>query len=229
MPIGEFEFSGYLEPEEVHAIIAAIPRVSRHPRRDQLLVELLWQSGARITEVLTLLRGKIGGTSVMLVNLKQRKPVTDKNGKTVRNGSGTIVKIRNEDATKEVEISKELCQRLNDFCLEYGISNPNEWVFKGNRNERNRLSRWYVWSMLTKVSEQVGVKRFGKKHSRTGGRYKGAYPHLLRHSNAMFLLDQTDNIDLVREHLGHASVITTQGYARVKKIKMKKTIEGIEW
>ena len=41
----------YLEPDEIRAIINAIPLVSRHFERDQLLLETMWQTGGRVTEV----------------------------------------------------------------------------------------------------------------------------------------------------------------------------------
>ena len=228
MPNGEFHFSGYLEPEEVRAIIGTIPQVSKHSERDQLLIELLWQSGARVTEAITLVPERIGMTSVVLRNLKQKAILKDKDGKTVRDENRKIVKISDPNALKEVEVSEPLCNRLRQFCKVNEISS-GEWVFKSNRNSNKHLSRWYVWNMLTKVSEVAQVFKFGKRHPRTGGKFKGAYPHILRHSTAMFLLDQTENIDLVREHLGHASVVTTQGYAAVSKRKMKTVIKDIQW
>lgn len=228
MPDGEFRFSGYLEPEEVRAIINTIPVVSRHGERDQLLVETLWQTGARVTEVLTLVPERLGMTSLVLRNLKQRKSLKDKNSKTIRNGFGKIIKIANPDAIKEIEVSESLCTQLKEYCNKNNIQ-IGEWIFSGNRRKDRQLARWYVWDMLTRTSEKARVFKFGKKHIKTGGRFKGAYPHLLRHSNAMYLLDETDNIDLVREHLGHASVVTTQGYARVKETKMKRAIKEIKW
>jgi len=228
MPYDDFRFSGYLEQHEVRAVINAIPLVSGHADRDILLIELLWQSGARVSEVLPLTPNDIGMTSVRLINLKQRIALKDENGVTIRDENHRIVKVHDPDATKEVEISAELCTMLRIFCEEKGMTGDRH-VFQGNRNPDLQLSRWYVWYLLNKASEKAQIRRFGKKNRKTKGRFKGAYPHLLRHSNAMFLLDHTDNIDLVREHLGHASVVTTQGYARVKEIKMKETIREIEW
>jgi len=216
----DFKFSGYLEPQEVHAIINEIPLVSRHIERDTILVELLWQSGARVTEALTLVPERVGMTSVVLRNLKQVKKVKDESGK--------LVKTRNDSAIKEIEVSELICTRLKEFCEQNHIL-PGEWVFKGNMNPNKQLNRWYVWDMLTRVSERAHVFKFGKKDIRTGGRFKGAYPHILRHSNATFLLEATGDISLVQEQLGHASVQTTQGYAVIKKPKIKRLIKNIEW
>ena len=67
------EFAGYLEPEEVRKIIDSVPKISKHPERDQLLLEVLWQTGGRVSEVLELVPEHIGTTSVVLRNLKQMK------------------------------------------------------------------------------------------------------------------------------------------------------------
>lgn len=212
------KFSTYLEPEEVRTIINAIPQVSKHPERDQLLIELIWQSGARVTEAITLTPERIGSTSIVLRNLKQYKKVKV---------SGRSRRTHDKTATKEVEVSNALCQRLKSYCDKNKIE-EGEYVFKG-RIKNNHLSRFYVWKMLGIVSEYVRVYRFGKKNPRTGGRFKGAYPHALRHSNAMFLLEQIGDISIVKEQLGHALITTTQGYAFAKKPRIKKEVAKIEW
>ena len=228
MSNGNFKLSGYLEPDEVHAIISAVPKISHHVERDQLLIELLWQTGARVSESLTLVPERLGMTSVVLHNLKQRKSVIGTDGRTVRDSKGKVVKIKNESALKEVEVSEALCQKLKAFCAKHNIS-PGEWIFKGNTNPEKPLSRWYAWWMLTKVSEQAQVFKFGKRNLKTGGRFKGAYPHVLRHSAAMHLLEETGNILLVQQQLGHASVVTTQGYAFIKQTNIKKAIKEVRW
>jgi len=225
MPNGTTRFSGYLEPEEVRSIINAIPQVSKHPERDQLLAELLWQSGARVTEAITLVPERIGMTSVILINLKQSKPLKGPDGKVLRDENQRPVRVKDENAIKEVEISQDLCQRLKDFCVNISIG---EWIFQ-NKNPLQHVSRWYIWDLITRASEQARIFRFGKRHIRTGGRFKGAFPHLFRHSSAMYMLEETDNIMIVQQQLGHADVKTTQSYAYVKKKQVKKAISKIKW
>jgi site-specific recombinase XerD len=214
------DISGYLEPEQIHAIIEALSNVSKRAERDKLFFELMWQSGGRVQEVTTLVPEHIGMSSVVLRNLKQVKRVKDNTGKTIR--------VHDETAIKEVEISEDLCNRLKEYCKEHKID-IGQWVFPSNRDKKKPLNRWYVWDILTKASESAMVFAFGKRNPRTGGRFKGAYPHLLRHSCAVHLLDKTDNMELVREHLGHSDISTTQIYAKVKSTKMKKSMKDIEW
>lgn len=212
--------ASYLEPDQIHLIIEALPTVSRHVERDMLMLETLWQSGSRVTEVATLLPERIGMSSLILQNLKQSKRIKDENGKYFR--------IHDPSATKEVEVSGDLCNRLKNYCKKHDIQ-PGQWVFPSNRSKSEHIKRGYVWDIINKSSENAMIFTFGKKHPKTGGKFKGAYPHLFRHSCAVHLLDSTDNIELVREHLGHAKITTTQGYAHVKTTKMKNSIRNVKW
>ncbi len=197
----------YLEAEEARKVIAATWEVSKHPLRDSLILELLWQSGCRVTEALTLMPERIGLTSVGLHNLKQR----------------------DKDAIKEVEVSRELCDRLRAFCDSNHIGKGN-WVFQANRkNSKGHLSRVYAWRVVTKAAEQSRVFKLGKKTRASPVGFRPAWCHLFRHGNAMHLLECTEDISLVAQQLGHASVVTTQGYAYTKKPKIRKKVAEIKW
>ena len=220
------QFANYLEREEVRTVISAIPLVSRYPDRDVLLVETLWETGARVSEVLPLTPDAIRLTSITLPNLKQKMSLKGEDGKVVRNEWNKTIKVNNPDAKKEVEVSSKLCDELRKYCEHYKIQG-SQYVFQSPRG--GHVKRGYVWKMLDKASSTVGIIRFGKRHPRTGGRFKGVYPHMFRHSSAMFLLDQTGDITLVQEHLGHAGILTTMVYARIQKPKIKRVIAGIEF
>jgi site-specific recombinase XerD len=224
----EFKFSGYLEPEEVHAVITAIGKISMHPERDELLAEVLWETGGRVSEVITMIPEHVGMTSIVLINLKQRISKKSLQGRVVRNEDGKIVKIHDPNAIKEVEVSAELCKSLKEYISRHDIQ-PGQFVFQANRDTDKPLSRWYVWNMLTKASEKAQVFRFGKHNPATGGRFKGVGPHTFRHSTAMHLLEETNNVMIVKQQLGHASVVTTQGYAYAKGSSIKKVIKDVKW
>ena len=65
-----------------------------------------------------------------------------------------------------------------------------------------RLSRQSAWTVLVKAAERAGVTR-------------DVSPHTLRHSFATHLLDGGADVRVVQELLGHASVTTTQVYTLV--------------
>ena len=65
-----------------------------------------------------------------------------------------------------------------------------------------RLSRQSAWTVLVKAADRAGVTR-------------DVSPHTLRHSFATHLLDGGADVRVVQELLGHASVTTTQVYTLV--------------
>ena len=57
---------------------------------------------------------------------------------------------------------------------------------------------------------------------------KGCTPHRFRHSCGTDLLDETDNLALVQEWLGHESIATTRGYAELSNKKRAKAALGFK-
>ena len=71
-----------------------------------------------------------------------------------------------------------------------------------------RLTRQGGWVLLTAVAERAGVE--------------GISPHTLRHSFATHLLDGGADIRIVQELLGHSSVTTTQVYTLVTVERLRE-------
>ncbi|HEX2577697.1 MAG TPA: tyrosine-type recombinase/integrase, partial [Aquihabitans sp.] len=85
---------------------------------------------------------------------------------------------------------------------------PERWARRGDAealllNTRGgRLSRQGAWIVVHRAGERVGLE----------GRLS---PHVLRHSCATHMLDHGADIRTVQELLGHASISTTQVYTLV--------------
>ncbi len=76
-----------------------------------------------------------------------------------------------------------------------------------------------------------GLRHIVEKHSATA-RESGAdvprkvTPHMFRHSRAMHLLEAGVNLIYIRDLLGHASVTTTEVYAKANPEMRRRAIEG---
>ena len=193
----------YLEPEEIRAIIDAVSNVSKHKERDSLLLETMWQTGGRVTEVLELVPKRIGDNNVILRNLKQEP---------------------SSPPYKETFVTPMLASRLKRFCEKHHL-NEDEYVFQPNRSRKGHLSRWYVWWIISKAAKHANIKRVNRRR----GDFSWAWPHLFRHSCGMFILDQTGQTEMAQRQLGHARITTTQGYAVLKLEKSRKGLADLNW
>lgn len=191
----QYSNNSYILPKEVLKIIKAVPGVSKHPERDTLIIEIGWETGARVSEVLGLVPEHVLEQSIVLTNLKQRHK-----GKPA--------------PTKIVEVTPELCTWIKKYCESNNIA-PGQWVFSMVNDKTRQLHRNIIFTMITRASEAAKVFRLGKANPRTGGRYKGISYHVLRHSYAVYLLRKTDSVKTVQKQLGHANIMSTNAYADI--------------
>lgn len=201
----------FLKPEEIRLFINACKR-----DRDRLVLETMWQTGGRLTEVLSLTPEQIGDNSIILRNLKQRK---------------------DKVVYKKVIVSEDLCVYLKSYIKEQNILETT-LIFSGNRDPNKQLDSLYVWRLITKIGAELGIRRWKSSRWKKGTKEepgKGkpgfwpAWPHLFRHSCAMHILEMTGSTELTQKQLGHSSIITTQAYARVKELDAEKKLSGIDW
>ena len=153
--------------------------------RDRALLEVLYGTGARISEAVgldvddldavdgtVLLRGKGSKERIVPVGSFAREAV-----------DAYLVRGRTELASAASE-----------------TTHSRGALFLNARG--GRLSRQSAWAVLVKTAERAGVTR-------------DVSPHTLRHSFATHLLDGGADVRVVQELLGHASVSTTQIYTLV--------------
>jgi len=154
--------------------------------RDRALLELLYGTGARISEAVgldvddlddtdgtVLLRGKGGKERLVPIGSYAREAV-----------AAYLVRGRPELASTRAAT----------------IATTGGALFLNARG--GRLSRQSAWTVLVKAADRAGVTR-------------DVSPHTLRHSFATHLLDGGADVRVVQELLGHASVTTTQVYTLV--------------
>jgi integrase/recombinase XerD len=156
--------------------------------RDRALLELLYGTGARISEAVGLDVDDVdwGGTG---------SDSTD--GTVLLRGKGSKERIVPVGSYAREAVEAYLVRGRPDL-LAAGRGTPA--LFLNARG--GRLSRQSAWAVLVKAAERAGVTR-------------DVSPHTLRHSFATHLLDGGADVRVVQELLGHASVTTTQVYTLV--------------
>jgi integrase/recombinase XerD len=182
---------------EIVAMIEAAYRVGEPTTlRERALLELLYGSGARVSEVVNLDLSDIhqitnDGVEVQTVKLR------GKGGKDRIVPLGSFAKAALLDYLTRV--------RPN---LAKNSTKTSAALFLNQRG--TRLSRQSAWRFVLNAAKAAGVS--GK-----------VSPHVFRHSYATHLLDGGADIRVVQELLGHASVTTTQIYTLITIDKVRET------
>ncbi len=164
--------------------------------RDRTILELMYGSGLRISEVTNLSLEDIDlETGFMRVLGKGAKE------RVVPIGSVSQLWLNRwlSSSGREHYIPKEFKKRSDEKAL-----------FLSYRG--TRMSRQAIWQMLREAALNVGL---GRK----------CYPHVLRHSCATHMLNHGADLRVVQELLGHVSISTTQIYTAVSIEHLQKSYE----
>lgn len=100
---------------------------------------------------------------------------------------------------------------LVDLLREFVGTRRSGWLFEGaaggplgTRQAARRLTWW---------SERAGLSR-------------RAHPHALRHRYGCSIYERTNDLNLTRVALGHASIASTQGYVAVAMQRLRSAVAG---
>lgn len=185
----------YLSIDDMAAILAQPDISTINGRRDAVLLSVLYDTGARVQELIDLSVGDVRLSSPAQIRL------TGKGRKTrvVPLLSGTV----NLLAEYMKEHGLECSERLHS---------PLFW----NRHGK-RLSRSGVHYILSKYTEQA--------RGNGAGLSTKISPHSIRHSKAMHLLQAGNPATAVQAILGHADIRTTDLYARADMEMKRQALE----
>ena len=180
-----------LTEAEVASLLDAVVGHDPVARRDRAILEVLYGTGMRISELVGLSLGDV-----------------DVEGGTVRAfGKGARERI--------VPLAGLAAEAMASWLEPSGRAAlaPARWARRGDAesvllNARGgRLTRQGAWLVVRGHAERVGL----------GDRLT---PHVLRHSCATHMLDHGADIRVVQELLGHASLSTTQVYTLVSSERL---------
>ena len=164
--------------------------------RDQTMIELLYSSGARVSEL-------IG------INLADLNTVDSEDGVIA------TVKLRGKGSKERiVPLGSYATKAIDDYLIRIrpGLaaknSKANAALFLNSRG--GRITRQSAWNMVLRAAKDAGINEH-------------VSPHVFRHSYATHLLDGGADIRVVQELLGHASVTTTQIYTLITIDKVRES------
>lgn len=194
---------------------AASTGTGPRPLRDRALLELLYATGARISEAtaldiddLDLLDGPAsavpGGDGQAGSARPERRPALPA---AVRlSGKGGKQRIVPVGSYARHALDQYLVRARPALAAAARTASASPAVFLNARG--GRLTRQGAWGALRAAAGRAGID--------------GVSPHTLRHCFATHLLDGGADVRVVQELLGHASVSTTQVYTLVTADKLRE-------
>lgn len=180
-----------LSEAQVASLLDAVIVTEPIHRRDLALIELLYATGARISEAVGLSIGEID-LDARLVRLYGK-------------GSKERIVPFGSSAASALDEWFSPSGRVRIAPAQWRSRDDAEAVFLNTRG--GRLTRQAAWQVIKKYGVRAGI---GEELS----------PHVLRHSCATHLLDHGADLRVVQEMLGHVSISTTQIYTKVSQERL---------
>lgn len=186
----------HLSPEAVRLLLEQPDRTTTQGRRDLALLSLLYDSGARVQELIDLsVSDFVAGSNPILI-------LTGKGNKTRR------IPIMNNTA---VLVQKYISE--NKLDLPHKCNYP---LF--TNKQHSKLTKEGVAYILNKYAVMAR-----EKTDKIPVKVKC---HMLRHSKAVHLLQAGVNLIYIRDFLGHSDIKTTEIYARADSELKRKALEN---
>lgn len=167
--------------------------------RNRFLLSLLYESGARIDEILSL-------------KLQDFKPTKEGEVDVHFFGKGKKHRV--------TPLSKEIWRQYNLYCKKYHLEERmEELLFYSKRNnEKHKMSKDNVSRILNDCEKTVRAKNPNLLH---------LHAHLFRRSRAMHLYQAGMPLPTISDWLGHSNIETTRFYAKVTSEMKREAIQKL--
>jgi len=186
----------YLTPDAIKLLLEQPDKYTPKGRRDLTLISVLYDTGARVQELVDI---KVGDVTL------QAPPVITLTGKG--------------NKSRRVPLMKNTAALLQNYLLENKLDKPwkNESPLFTN-NQHHKLTKEGVTHIIAKYVESA------RKTSTLLP--QKVNNHMLRHSKAMHLLQAGVNLIYIRDFLGHVDLKTTEIYAKADTETKRKAMEN---
>jgi site-specific recombinase XerD len=194
--------ASYLTLDEMARLMAAVEKKEKSYLRDKAILDLLFSSGMRVSELCQLNRDNI--------NLKRREfQVLGKGNKN-----------------RLVFISPSAAETLHNYL--YSRTDTAIPLFLNE--SRNVASSYGGEKVVDKKGEYRrltprSVQRIVSRYARKAGITKHVSPHTLRHSFATNLLENGADLRSIQAMLGHEDISTTQIYTHMASPHLRRVHE----
>jgi integrase/recombinase XerD len=191
-----------LNEEETDRLLGAVVGTGPALLRDRALLEVLYGTGARVSEVVGLNLGDVA--------------------EAVGGGGNPLIRVFGKGSKERVvPLGRLALAALEQWLSGEGRPHlePKKWKLRTDAdavflNQRGgRLTRVGAFGVVKKYANRVGLA-------------DQVSPHVLRHSCATHMLARGADIRVVQELLGHASVATTQRYTKVSPEHLRRAYES---
>ncbi|MBI4358751.1 MAG: site-specific tyrosine recombinase XerD [Candidatus Omnitrophica bacterium] len=192
----------FLTLKEMEAVLSA-PNIRKATGvRDRAILELLYATGIRVSELVGLKTQDVNLDSGFLKCYgKGGKERIVPLGRSAKEFVERYLRKRNAPSPSPLPL---LCGGK----VRGKANGKASALFLGSKRAGERLSRQAVWQMIRKYAKRARIK-------------KKITPHTFRHSFATHLLERGADLRVVQELLGHADISTTQIYTHVSRDHLK--------
>ncbi|MEM7237163.1 MAG: site-specific tyrosine recombinase XerD [Pseudomonadota bacterium] len=164
--------------------------------RMHCLMELLYATGLRVSELVSLPAAALRGDPRMIL---------------IRGKGGRERMVPLSAPAKEAAARWLAMRDQDDAVRVAGGARPSPWLFP-TRARAGHLSRVAFWMALKKLALAAGLDP------------DGLSPHTLRHAFATHLLAHGADLRVIQQFLGHADIATTEIYTHVLDERMKTLV-----
>jgi len=198
-------FKKNASPEMAYLTVDGLKHLLKQPdihtkygRRDLALLGLLYDSGARVQELINLTPADLRLAETTTIKLT---------------GKGSKVRI--------VPLSFAQVQNLKRYMAEHKLFEPQNKAHPLFANpQNNHLSRVAILDIVKKYADMARMSAPELIPDKIGC-------HTFRHSKAMHMLEAEINLVYIRDYLGHSSTTTTEVYARASEKKKMEALKKL--
>lgn len=186
----------FLTPDEVEQILNNVKIETPSGYRNRAILELLWASGMRISELANL--------NFEDLNLSQNEI------RVFGKGSKERIVLITDRAKTYLERYLQTARALIPKGFGIPACDENSPVFINNTGYR--LQTKTIRNVINDIVEKINLP-------------KHVTPHVFRHSFATHLIENGADLRVVQELLGHANISNTQIYTHISTQRMKEVYQ----